>query len=123
MALTLNGFIHVYDCACVSQLEKITSFDASKANAGYSVGIHPTKPYLLSTSMTLWDGDKDWECTHTFGVVAMFRVAFNPEDTNSFASAASCEDCVKVWSLDSAEPDYILNGHSDSELSCFFQTW
>ncbi|KAK1612828.1 hypothetical protein QYE76_036501 [Lolium multiflorum] len=108
---TADGLIHVYDCVCVTQIQKIASFKTLDSFLDVSMAIHAVKPYVLSSSMELWDGDKGWECTHKFGVYGMCKLAFNPEDTNSFA--ATIRHYVEVWSLDSAEPDYTLNEHSD----------
>jgi hypothetical protein len=83
---TADGLIHVYDCVCVTQIQKIASFETLDSFLDVSMAIHAVKPYVLSSSMELWDGDKGWECTHKFGVYGMCKLAFNPEDTNSFAA-------------------------------------
>ncbi|XBI05551.1 hypothetical protein VPH35_133707 [Triticum aestivum] len=60
--------------------------------------------------MTLWDWDKGWQCAHDFDCVAN-KVAFNPQDANSFASAAYGAN-AEIWSLDSGCQEYDLPGHS-----------
>ena len=66
-----------------------------------SIAVHPTQPYILSSSddmsIKLWDWDKAWKCTqvfegHTHYVMA---VLFNPKDTNTFASC-SLDRTIKV---------------------------
>lgn len=150
VAQTRDGLIHVYDCVCVTQIKKIASFgDLDCKPIQYSIAINPIKPYVLSSSeslMKLWDGDKGWECTQTFGSKSKCQAfdpedppkskcqAFNPEDLNSFANLSVNEIVepgslrdpmldVQVWSLDSSEPNYHLSGHSETELPCLFHAW
>lgn len=113
-----EGIIHVYNYK--TEVQKVHSFRAHDRFLE-SMDIHPTKPYVLSSSDTqikLWDWDKDWECIRTFTEHShtVKRVAFNPWNTNSFASA-SRDHTVKVWSLDSSRSMCTLSGHSD-EVNC-----
>lgn len=141
VAQTRDGLIHLYDCACGTQIKKIASFgDVDSKPIQYSIAINPIKPYVLSSSksaMELWNGDKGWECTQTFGSKSKCTSfdpdeppmskcqAFNPEDPNSFANLSVSEIVepgslrdpmvdVQVWSLDSSEPNYHLSGHSET---------
>lgn len=43
-------------------------------------------------------------------VLACLQVAFNPKDTNTFASA-SLDRTIKVWSLGQPTPNFTLEGH------------
>ncbi|XP_066333681.1 uncharacterized protein [Miscanthus floridulus] len=141
VAQTRDGLIHLYDCVCVTQIKKIVSFgDLDSKPIQYSIAINPIKPYVLSSSksvMELWDGDKGWECTQTFGSKSKCKSfdpdeppkskcqAFNPEDPNSFANLSVNEIVepgslrdpmldVQVWSLDSSKPNYHLSGHFET---------
>ena len=44
------------------------------------------------------------------------HVAFNPKDSNTFASA-SMDRTIKIWSLGSRVPNYTLDGHK-SGVNC-----
>jgi coatomer subunit beta' len=65
------------------------------------VAVHPTLPYVLSSSddmlIKLWDWDKGWACTQIFEGHSHYvmQVAFNPKDNNTFASV-SLDRTVKV---------------------------
>ena len=94
------------------ELQKVTSFKVQDCDVNLcSLDVHPTQPYVLSgcgEQIKLWDWDQDWNCIQTFEEHSNF---INSEDTNSFASA-SCDNTVKVWSLDSPKSKYTLSGHS-----------
>ncbi|VAI93738.1 unnamed protein product [Triticum turgidum subsp. durum] len=116
--------LHVYKYE--KELEKVTSFKAhdSLARPRCSLDVHPTQPYVLSgwrEKIKLWDWDQDWNCIQTFEEHSydIRELKFNPEDSNSFASAS--DDCtVKVWSIDSPKSKYTLSGHSESVLCVDF---
>ncbi|VAI81559.1 unnamed protein product [Triticum turgidum subsp. durum] len=113
-----EGFIHVYNYE--TEVQEVNSFRAHDRFLE-SMSIHPTQPYVLSSSDTqikLWDWDKDWECRRTFMEHShtVKQVAFNPWNTNSFASA-SRDHTANVWSLDSSRSMYTLSGHLD-EVNC-----
>ncbi|XBI42124.1 hypothetical protein VPH35_126489 [Triticum aestivum] len=113
-----DGFVHVYKYE--NKMENIMSFEAHSLGV-CSLAVHPTKPYVLSGSraqIKLWDWDQHWslKCIQTseehWGYVC--GVAFNPEDTNSFASFTdgSEDHAIQVWSIDSPECKFTLSGHS-----------
>ena len=81
-------------------MDKIKTFEA---HTDYirCVAVHPTLPYVLSSSddmlIKLWDWDKGWICTQIFEGHSHYvmQVTFNPKDTNTFASA-SLDRTIKV---------------------------
>lgn len=104
--------IRVYN---YNTMEKVAQFEAHQDYIRH-VAVHPTLPLILTCSddmtIKLWDWDKDWMCTQMFeghGHYVMY-VAFNPKDTNTFASA-SLDRTVKVWSIGSPVPNFTLEGH------------
>lgn len=92
-----DKYIRIYN---YDTMEKIKEYEA---HTDYirSVAVHPTLPYLLSCSddkvIKLWDWEKDWSCTQIFVGHSHYvmQVAFNPKDTNTFASA-SLDGTIKV---------------------------
>ena len=96
-------------------MEKIKEFEA---HADYirSLEVHPTLPYVLSSSddmtIKLWDWDRNFDCTQMFEGHSHYvmQVKINPKDTNTFASA-SLDRTIKVWGLGSHVPHYTLEGH------------
>ncbi|KAL6861561.1 hypothetical protein ACP4OV_017261 [Aristida adscensionis] len=82
------------------------------------VALHPSLPYLLSTSddtrIKIWNWDEGWNCIQIFKghTQPVMHVAFNPTDINTFASA-SIDNTIKIWSLSSPEPKFTLDGHHD----------
>ncbi|KAI9012828.1 coatomer WD associated region-domain-containing protein [Gaertneriomyces semiglobifer] len=95
--------------------EKVTSFEAHQDYIR-DIAVHPTQPYILTCSddmlIKLWDWDKNWRNIMVFDghTHYIMKLAFNPKDTNTFASA--CLDrTVKIWSLGSNTPNYTLEGH------------
>ena len=78
--------------------------------------VHPTLPLVLSGSddmtIRLWNFDNNWRMQQTFEGHSHYvmSIAFNPKDTNTFAS--SCLDrTVKTWSLGSARANFTLDAH------------
>lgn len=104
--------IRVYN---YNTMDKIKTFEA---HTDYirCVAVHPTLPYVLSSSddmlIKLWDWDKGWTCTQIFEGHSHYvmQVAFNPKDTNTFASA-SLDRTIKIWNLGSPEPNFTLDAH------------
>ncbi|CAD6983728.1 unnamed protein product [Tilletia controversa] len=95
--------------------EKVTAFEAHPDYIR-SMAVHPTASLLLTGSddmtIKLWDWDKNWRHVQTFEGHTHFimNLAFNPKDSNTFAS--SCLDrTVKVWSLGSSQANYTLEAH------------
>lgn len=90
-------FIRVYN---YNTMDKIKVFEA---HTDYirCVAVHPTLPYVLSSSddmlIKLWDWEKGWLCTQIFEGHSHYvmQVTFNPKDTNTFASA-SLDRTIKV---------------------------
>ncbi|CAF2177000.1 unnamed protein product [Brassica napus] len=105
-------FIRVYN---YNTMDKIKVFEA---HADYirCVAVHPTLPYVLSSSddmlIKLWDWEKDWVCTQIFEGHSHYvmQVTFNPKDTNTFASA-SLDRSIKIWNLGSPDPNFTLDAH------------
>jgi len=96
-------------------MEKVADFEA---HTDYirCVEVHPTLPYILSSSddmsVKLWDWDKGFANTQTFEGHSHYvmQVKLNPKDTNTFATA-SLDRSIKVWGLGSNTPHYSLEGH------------
>lgn len=111
-------FIRVYN---YNTMDKVKVFEAHQDYIR-SLAVHPTLPYLLSSSddmlIKLWDWDKNWTCVQVFEGHSHYvmQVVFNPKDTNTFASA-SLDRTVKVWSLGQPTPNFTLEGH-DKGVNC-----
>ncbi|KAM3215236.1 hypothetical protein ACQJBY_067301 [Aegilops geniculata] len=110
VAVSSDCVVHVYNYE--KEMRKVTSFRAlGRADVWCTLAVHPTQAYVLSgcaTEIKLWDRN----CIQTFEEhsAAIMALKFNPEDTNSFASA-SHDTTIKVWSLDSPKSKYTLFGH------------
>lgn len=96
-------------------LERVHMFEA---HADYirCVAVHPTQPYILTSSddmlIKLWDWDKKWMCCQVFEghTHYVMQIVINPKDNNQFASA-SLDRTIKVWQLGSKTPNFTLEGH------------
>ncbi|CAL5340671.1 unnamed protein product [Camellia sinensis] len=96
-------------------MDKVKVFDA---HTDYirCVVVHPTLPYVLSSSddmlIKLWDWEKGWVCTQIFEGHSHYvmQVTFNPKDTNTFASA-SLDRTIKIWNLGSPDPNFTVDAH------------
>jgi coatomer subunit beta' len=82
-------------------MEKLKTFEAHSDYIRCIV-VHPTLPYVLSSSddmlIKLWDWDKNWQNVQVFeghGHYVM-QLVINPKDTNTFASA-SLDRTIKVF--------------------------
>ncbi|KAM9317649.1 coatomer subunit beta'-like isoform 2-T2 [Pholidichthys leucotaenia] len=104
--------LHVFN---YNTMERVQMFEA---HSDYirSIAVHPTLPYILTSSdditIKLWDWDKKWECSQVFEghTHYVMQIVFNPKDNNQFASA-SLDRTVKVWQLGSKTPNFTLEGH------------
>ena len=83
-----DGYIHV----SYNTMQGLERFEAHKARSIMHLAVHPSKPYVMSTSdsetnIKLWDWEKGWECIRIFeaGFYPVDQVTFNVMDTNTFA--------------------------------------
>lgn len=113
------GRIYVYS---YNTMKRVESFKAL-SNQVTSLAIHPTKPYVLAASydlvIKLWDWGSAWKCSRIFEQEhssSVMQVAFNPKDTNAFASVSK-NKTLKIWSVDSPHSNLTLAGHS-SNVRC-----
>ncbi|CAE5963399.1 unnamed protein product [Arabidopsis arenosa] len=122
--------IRVYKWYNTSEPLKVIS-DAHTA-AVRCLAVHPTLPYLLSSSddntIKLWNWDKDWSLSRVFlgHSASVMHVTFNPKDPHTFA-CASLDNTVNIWSLGSLEPVFTLGeehaeGHLDGVFCVEFST-
>ncbi|XP_028320988.1 coatomer subunit beta'-like isoform X2 [Gouania willdenowi] len=96
-------------------LERVHMFEA---HADYirCIAVHPTQPYILTSSddmlIKLWDWEKKWVCSQVFEGHSHYvmQIVINPKDNNQFASA-SLDRTIKVWQLGSRTPNFTLEGH------------
>ncbi|GMG21209.1 unnamed protein product [Ambrosiozyma monospora] len=92
--------------------EKVTQFEAHPDYIR-SIAVHPTRPYVLTSSddytVRLWNWDNNWKLEQSFEGHQHYvmSVAFNPKDSNTFASAC-LDKTVKIWSLGSRVPNFTL---------------
>ena len=81
-------------------MEKVKDMEAHADYIRF-VEIHPTLPYILSSSddmsIKLWNWEQNWDCTSSFEGHAHYVMMckFNPKDTNTFASS-SLDRTIKV---------------------------
>lgn len=117
-----DGYVHVYKYE--KKMEIITSFAAHSLGV-CSLAVHPTQPYVLSGSraeIKLWVWDQRWslKCIQTskehWGYVC--GVAFNPVDTNSFASFTDGSKDHTIQVFLSLSPFFVRC----SMFSCFYCT-
>jgi coatomer subunit beta' len=79
-----------------------------------SLDVHPTLPFLLSSSddmsIKCWDMEYNYACHQVMKehhVHYIMQVKINPHDTSTLASA-SLDRTIKVWKLGQADPLYTL---------------
>ncbi|PUZ45721.1 hypothetical protein GQ55_8G247200 [Panicum hallii var. hallii] len=121
-----EGYIYVYAYTDTHKLDKVTRFRAYRQKSVDSLAVHPTEPYLLSSSafdrkIKLWDWSKDWEKIKEFDVkpISTYEdgvrsVKFNPRDTNTFACVLY-DKTVKVGNINSSNLKTTLKGASNAD--------
>uniref|UniRef100_A0A453TAE7 Uncharacterized protein n=1 Tax=Aegilops tauschii subsp. strangulata TaxID=200361 RepID=A0A453TAE7_AEGTS len=89
VAMTDLAHLHVYDCSCVTKIEKI-SFERGDYGTSTLLAVHPILPYVLASGLVLLNWDLSWKTTRIFEseAVTAETVVFNTRDTNSFASGS-----------------------------------
>lgn len=92
--------------------EKVAQFEAHPDYIR-SIAVHPSRPLVLTCSddytIKMWDWEQNWKLIQTFEGHQHYvmSVAFNPKDSNTFASAC-LDKTVKIWSLGSKTPNFTL---------------
>ncbi|KAM0843782.1 hypothetical protein ACQ4PT_057481 [Festuca glaucescens] len=101
-----EGHIHVYTYTTKYKLRKFQAH----ANMVNSLAVHPTDPFVLSSSndnlIKLWNWKNDWECIRTFQAHSKWveSVKFNPLATSNTFASASRDGTIKIWSMFSDTP-------------------
>ncbi|GLB34322.1 putative the coatomer is a cytosolic protein complex that binds to dilysine motifs and reversibly associates with Golgi non- clathrin-coated vesicles, which further mediate biosynthetic protein transport from the ER, via the Golgi up to the trans Golgi network [Lyophyllum shimeji] len=95
--------------------EKVAAFEAHPDYIR-CLTVHPTASIVLTGSddMTIkaWDWEKGWKCIQVYEghTHYIMNLAFNPKDSNTFASA--CLDrTVKMWSIGSSTANFTMDAH------------
>jgi coatomer subunit beta' len=97
------GHVRVYDYTSTTKNNVIKKIRAHGGKPVTSLAVHPTYPYLLTSSqddnlIKLWDWGQGWLCTRTFdghtGGVGRFK--FSRRDSNSLASVGYDNGEAKV---------------------------
>jgi coatomer subunit beta' len=93
-----EGHIHVYTHATKYKLRKFQAHE----NMINSLAVHPTDPFVLSSSndnlIKLWNWENGWECITTFQAHSKWveSVKFNPLATSNTFASASRDGTIKV---------------------------
>lgn len=101
--------------------EKVVEFEAHPDYIR-SIAVHPTEPFILSASddltVKLWNWGKNWSLEQRFEGHEHFVmcVAFNPKDSNTFATAC-LDHTVKIWSLNQETPNFTLKAHAEKGVN------
>ncbi|GFQ86466.1 coatomer subunit beta', partial [Trichonephila clavata] len=102
-------------------LERVQSVEAH-SDYFRSIAVHPTQPFVLTSSddmmIKLWNWEKNWTCTQVFEghTHYVMQIVINPKDNNTFASA-SLDRTIKVWQLGSTSANFTLEGH-EKGINC-----
>ncbi|KAI4815324.1 hypothetical protein KUCAC02_005473, partial [Chaenocephalus aceratus] len=89
-------------------LERVHMFEAHSDYIRCIV-VHPSQPYILTSSddmlIKLWDWERKWTCSQVFEghTHYVMQIVINPKDNNQFASA-SLDRTIKT-------PNFTLEGH------------
>ncbi|KAM3213897.1 hypothetical protein ACQJBY_066371 [Aegilops geniculata] len=119
-----DGYIYVYS---YDTMEEIKSFGAHDGHHIRSLAASPTHTFLLSASddqmIKIWDWKDSWKCMRTFlgHGDCVIQVMFDPNDSNSFASA-SLDHTVKMWDIYSTTCNATLDGQPDGVLCLHYLT-
>eukprot|EP00061_Rhincodon_typus_P018347 g47487.t1 len=106
-------------------LERVHMFEA---HSDYirCIAVHPTQPYILTSSddmlIKLWDWEKKWTCTQVFEghTHYVMQIVINPKDNNQFASASLDRtikghekgvNCIDYYS--GGDKPYLISGADD----------
>ncbi|KAL6655802.1 hypothetical protein ACP70R_006628 [Stipagrostis hirtigluma subsp. patula] len=119
-----QGWIHVYS---YTTMRKVKKFKAYRGKPVSALAVHPTYPFLLSSSdedhssIKLWDWDQSWACIGTFDghTKAVLRLMFNPTDLNTFLSVSD-DNTAKVWNIHSTNPITTLTSMDAYGTDYFF---
>ncbi|KAF7103768.1 hypothetical protein CFC21_104721 [Triticum aestivum] len=119
-----DGYIYVYR---YDTMEEIMSFKAHDDHHIRSLAASPTRTFLLSASddhmIKIWDWKDSWKCMRTFlgHGNCVTQVMFDPNDSNSFASA-SLDHTIKMWDIYSTTCNATLDGQPDGALCLHYLT-
>lgn len=86
-----DGWVHVYSYTTKAKIKEV---DAHHGKPVSSLAVHPTLPFLLTSSscdnwIKLWDWGKGWKCIKKFDNERFPScITWNPWDTNTFAGAS-----------------------------------
>ncbi|XP_037465557.1 uncharacterized protein LOC119337499 isoform X1 [Triticum dicoccoides] len=115
VAVTRDNHLHVYDCACVSKIEKIRSvIPPHYVSSSPILAVHPILPYVLLSQAVVLDWEQGWKPKQRFWAGwsdVPEAAAFNPGDAECFATGCK-NGKVQVWLLGSLYPEYSFGGHS-----------
>lgn len=98
-------------------LARVTAIDEAHTDYIRSLDVHPTLPYLFSSSddMTIkcWDMEYNYSCKYVMEghYHYVMQIKVNPHDTTMLASA-SLDRTINVWKLGQETPLFSLKGHS-----------
>nr|TKW00025.1 hypothetical protein SEVIR_8G082100v2 [Setaria viridis] len=113
-----HGHVRVYDYTSTTKDIMIKKIKAHGGKPVTSLAVHPTYPYLLTSSqddnsIKLWDWGHGWSCARTFDghTGGVGSLTFSRWDINSFASVGYDGGEAKIWDLQRQEFIHKLGGH------------